>query len=172
MDKENSAESERVCKIESGCSATIDGLKLFMKEVTPHLLVQPEKDFQVTFNINAAPFVPKANAQPNFLNPTDLAQISSSKEIDPSEQKLLQKKQISKMYQYYNYLIFEKHKENLNDIDPSLRVLNKYYDKEVNRTVMVVNPKPETIRAAPGEKPAFKAEEPGKVVRYKRDKII
>ena len=91
-----------------------------MKEITPHLIHEPIskiKDFKVHFNIDARPFVPKGNTQPNFLNPTDLA-LSSSKENDPQEQKLLQKKQISKMYQYYNYLIFEKHKENLNNIPP------------------------------------------------------
>lgn len=67
------------------------------------------------------------------------------------EQTLLEKKrQISQMYQYYNYLIFEKNKESFNDINPDLRKMTYKYDTEVKNAYMTVQASPEVIKAAMG----------------------
>jgi len=42
------------------------------------------------------------------------------------------------MYQYYNYLIFEKNKEHFNDINPDLRKMTYKYDEEVKNAYMTV----------------------------------
>ena len=42
------------------------------------------------------------------------------------------------MYQYYNYLIFEKNKESFNDINPDLRKMTYKYDAEVKNAYMTV----------------------------------
>jgi hypothetical protein len=54
------------------------------------------------------------------------------------------------MYQYYNYLIFEKNKESFNDINPDLRKMTYKYDTEVKNAYMTVQASPEVIKAAMG----------------------
>lgn len=54
------------------------------------------------------------------------------------------------MYQYYNYLIFEKNKESFNDINPDLRKMTYKYDAEVKNAYMTVQASPEVIKAAMG----------------------
>ena len=54
------------------------------------------------------------------------------------------------MYQYYNYLIFEKNKESFNDINPDLRKMTYKYDSEVKNAYMTVQASPEVIKAAMG----------------------
>jgi len=54
------------------------------------------------------------------------------------------------MYQYYNYLIFEKNKESFNDINPDLRKMTYKYDNEVKNAYMTVQASPEVIKAAMG----------------------
>lgn len=54
------------------------------------------------------------------------------------------------MYQYYNYLIFEKNKEHFNDINPDLRKMTYKYDEEVKNAYMTVQASPEVIKAAMG----------------------
>lgn len=54
------------------------------------------------------------------------------------------------MYQYYNYLIFEKNKEHFNDINPDLRKMTYKYDAEVKNAYMTVQASPEVIKAAMG----------------------
>lgn len=54
------------------------------------------------------------------------------------------------MYQYYNYLIFEKNKESFNDINPDLRKMTYKYDQEVKNAYMTVQASPEVIKAAMG----------------------
>lgn len=54
------------------------------------------------------------------------------------------------MYQYYNYLIFEKNKEHFNDINPDLRKMTYKYDAEVKNSYMTVQASPEVIKAAMG----------------------
>lgn len=60
------------------------------------------------------------------------------------------KRQISQMYQYYNYLIFERNKESFNDINPDLRKMTYRYDSEVKNAYMTVQASPEVIKAAMG----------------------
>lgn len=54
------------------------------------------------------------------------------------------------MYQYYNYLIFEKNKDSFNDINPDLRKMTYKYDSEVKNAYMTVQASPEVIKAAMG----------------------
>lgn len=54
------------------------------------------------------------------------------------------------MYQYYNYLIFEKNKESFNDINPDLRKMTYKFDQEVKNAYMTVQASPEVIKAAMG----------------------
>jgi hypothetical protein len=70
--------------------------------------------------------------------------------VDPIQQQLEKKRQISQMYQYYNYLIFEKNKESFNDINPDLRKMTYKYDSEVKNAYMTVQASPEVIKAAMG----------------------
>ena len=69
---------------------------------------------------------------------------------DPAQSLLDKKRQISQMYQYYNYLIFEKNKEHFNDINPDLRKMTYKYDAEVKNSYMTVQASPEVIKAAMG----------------------
>ena len=66
------------------------------------------------------------------------------------KENLEKKRQISQMYQYYNYLIFEKNKESFNDINPDLRKMTYKYDSEVKNAYMTVQASPEVIKAAMG----------------------
>lgn len=54
------------------------------------------------------------------------------------------------MYQYYNYLIFEKNKESFHDIPSDLRKMTYKYDKDVKNAFMTVQASPEVIKAAMG----------------------
>ena len=56
------------------------------------------------------------------------ANSNKAEPVDPVQQQLERKRQISQMYQYYNYLIFEKNKESFNDINPDLRKMTYKYD--------------------------------------------
>ena len=97
------------------------------------------------------------------------------------------------MYQYYNYLIFEKNKESFNDINPDLRKMTYKYDAEVKNAYMTVQASPEVIKAAmgmnipqkkvedaPGPDSAEKAKKQAseessggkKVIRYSKDQIL
>ena len=60
------------------------------------------------------------------------------------------------MYQYYNYLIFERNKESFNDINPDLRKMTYKYDNEAKNAFMTVQASPEVIKAAMGMTPAEK----------------
>ena len=83
--------------------------------------------------------------------------IPASKE----EEALEKKRQISQMYQYYNYLIFEKNKESFNDINPDLRKMTYKYDPEVKSAFMTVQASPEVIKAAVGPIPSQKDDSEG-----------
>jgi hypothetical protein len=103
------------------------------------------------FNLDAAPFKPKAQAsQPvpissvtqldlGFAKSSLKPSVSGKSNEEDKEQTLLERKrQISQMYQYYNYLIFEKNKESFNDINPDLRKMTYKYDNEVKNAYMTV----------------------------------
>jgi len=86
-------------------------------------------------------------------SPLDLGFAKKSTEVDvedPEFSLLEKKRQISQMYQYYNYLIFEKNKEHFNDINPDLRKMTYKYDAEVKNAYMTVQASPEVIKAAMG----------------------
>ena len=68
------------------------------------------------------------------------------------------------MYQYYNYLIFERNKESFNDINPDLRKMTYRYDSEVKNAYMTVQASPEVIKAAMGMIPK-KTQPEGKLTR-------
>ena len=74
--------------------------------------------------------------------------------VSKEEEALEKKRQISQMYQYYNYLIFEKNKESFNDINPDLRKMTYKYDPEVKSAFMTVQASPEVIKAAVGPIPS------------------
>ena len=76
--------------------------------------------------------------------------MNNSSEIDMAQHNLDKKRQISQMYQYYNYLIFEKNKDSFNDINPDLRKMTYKYDSEVKNAYMTVQASPEVIKAAMG----------------------
>ena len=115
------------------------------------------------FNLDAAPFKPKSFGNQQAISSvtqldlgfakSSLRQPSASGKSneEDKEQSLLEKKrQISQMYQYYNYLIFEKNKESFNDINPDLRKMTYKYDNEVKNAYMTVQASPEVIQAAMG----------------------
>jgi hypothetical protein len=75
------------------------------------------------------------------------------------------------MYQYYNYLIFEKNKESFNDINPDLRKMTYKYDSEVKNAYMTVQASPEVIKAAMGmNQNSTKADKPSTSVPNPADK--
>jgi len=157
-EKENS--QKKLVKIQSDISAVISGLKCFLQEFASDLVFNVSENF---FNIDAEPFTPKPD-QFTVNNsklagaggpgsPLDLSFVkkSNDKDAEDPEQSLLEKKrQISQMYQYYNYLIFEKNKEHFNDINPDLRKMTYKYDAEVKNAYMTVQASPEVIKAAMG----------------------
>lgn len=85
----------------------------------------------------------------NFAS-TKGAQSKDQVLLDPAQQQLENKRQISQMYQYYNYLIFEKNKESFNEINPDLRKMTYKFDNEVKNGYMTVQASPEVIQAAMG----------------------
>lgn len=147
-------------KIQSDISAVISGLNCFLQEFATDLVYSVSENF---FNIDAEPFIPKPNqfAVNNShlsglsvpTSPLDLGFAKKSTEVDvedPEFSLLEKKRQISQMYQYYNYLIFEKNKEHFNDINPDLRKMTYKYDAEVKNAYMTVQASPEVIKAAMG----------------------
>lgn len=75
------------------------------------------------------------------------------------------------MYQYYNYLIFEKNKESFNEINPDLRKMTYKYDNEVKNGYMTVQAYPEVIKAAMGLHDKKKGFEEGHGVKDKIEAI-
>ena len=152
-EKENSP--KKLVKIQSDISAVICGLKCFLQECASDLVFNVSENF---FNIDAKPFTPKPdqfaanNSQLGSSGPgLDLGFAKASSDNEDPQQSLLEKKrQISQMYQYYNYLIFEKNKEHFNDINPDLRKMTYKYDAEVKNAYMTVQASPEVIKAAMG----------------------
>ena len=175
-DKENRV-VRRNGKVTASQTAVISGLKVILMEQAEKLVKDVTEDF---FNIDAKPFTPKA-ARPaapiDMLKPA--VRTSSS---DPAMSQLEKKRQVAQMYQYYNYLIFEKNKESFNDINPDLRKMTYKYDDEVKNSYMTVQASPEVIKAAMGmnvhrKEPAGKgaeanteADEP-KMRKYTRDQV-
>lgn len=72
------------------------------------------------------------------------------------------------MYQYYNYLIFERNKDSFNDINPDLRKMTYKYDNEVKNAYMTVQASPEVIKAAMGIPPQSQRK-PGERIKYSKD---
>ena len=142
-DKEN--KGIKLGKISSEHSAVISGLKCFLSETTK-LVSNLSEDY---FNLDAKPFMPK-KAAPG-LNLKSISKSDNNKEpLDPVTEQLEKKRQISQMYQYYNYLIFEKNKESFNDINPDLRKMTYKFDQESKHAFMTVTASPEVIKAAMG----------------------
>ena len=85
------------------------------------------------------------------MNLKSISKSDNNKEpLDPVTEQLEKKRQISQMYQYYNYLIFEKNKESFNDINPDLRKMTYKFDQESKHAFMTVTASPEVIKAAMG----------------------
>ena len=108
----------------------------------------------MNFGLNSK--LPTSTSQPNSIgipSSTDLptsANQATASEQDTETKQLEKKRQISQMYQYYNYLIFEKNKDSFNDINPDLRKMTYKYDSEVKNAYMTVQASPEVIKAAMG----------------------
>ena len=154
LDKENS--QHRVCKISSHHACIVSGLKCLLTEQATDFAANVLEDYG--FNLEAKPFKPKPATEVKS-NPLDLSAFNSAggasssnkgEPADPVQQQLEKKRQISQMYQYYNYLIFEKNKESFNDINPDLRKMTYKYDQEVKNAYMTVQASPEVIKAAMG----------------------
>ena len=164
-DKEN---HKRAGFVRSDFESVISGLKKYLGEVGTELTHNITENF---FNLDAQPFRPAAK-KAALSNPLDLNSFATTKSAtaagEPQPAAGLQKKQqISQMYQYYNYLIFEKNKESFNDINPDLRKMTYKYDNEVKNSYMTVTASPEVIKAAmgmniPQAKQPVSAEDPGK----------
>lgn len=128
-DKENS--QHRVCKISSQHACIVSGLKCLLTEQATDFAANVLEDYG--FNLEAKPFKPKpvtevkAGLDLSMLNSAG-ANSNKAEPVDPVQQQLERKRQISQMYQYYNYLIFEKNKESFNDINPDLRKMTYKYD--------------------------------------------
>ena len=134
----------------------ISGLKIYLDETALEYISDINESF---FNLDAKPFKPKAKDAGPTQGPAIDFGFMKQKSIDEAgktpeeieQLNLLEKKrQISQMYQYYNYLIFEKNKESFNDINPDLRKMTYKYDNEVKNAYMTVQASPEVIKAAMG----------------------
>ena len=172
-DKEN---HKRAGFVRSDFESVISGLKKYLSEVGTELTHNITENF---FNLDAQPFRPAAKKAEKLSNPLDLNSFAATKSGpatgEPQPPAGLQKKQqISQMYQYYNYLIFEKNKESFNDINPDLRKMTYKYDNEVKNSYMTVTASPEVIKAAMGMN-VPQAKQPGsaekEIVKPKEEEV-
>lgn len=104
-------------------------------------------------------------------------QLAADGQLTTEEKKkqdtLEKKRQISQMYQYYNYLIFERNKDSFNDINPDLRKMTYKYDNEVKNAYMTVQASPEVIKAAMGiPPPNQQPKKPGERIKYSREAMV
>ena len=175
--KEVNTQPRKTLRVLCDYSAVIVGLKTYLSEVASDLVANVTEDF---FNPDAAEFKPTKELKPpsdvdhqlpphileqlhiqaaTSVSDTDSAnvQISADGKMTTEEKKkqdtLEKKRQISQMYQYYNYLIFERNKDSFNDINPDLRKMTYKYDNEVKNAYMTVQASPEVIKAAMGIPP-------------------
>lgn len=188
----------KTLKVLCDYSAVIVGLKTYLTEVAADLVVNATEDF---FNPNAAEFKPTKELKPpsdiehqlpphileqlqiqareSSVSDSDSAnvQISADGKMTIEEKKkqdtLEKKRQISQMYQYYNYLIFERNKDSFNDINPDLRKMTHKYDNEVKNAYMTVQASPEVIKAAMGiPPPNQQPKKAGERIKYSREAML
>ena len=131
--------ARKCCKIQSEHSAVISGLKCFLQEFANEQVCNVVEN---CFNLDAEPFTPKKqHSVGSSTVPLDLgfAQTPIQKSEGTAQEQILERKrQISQMYQYYNYLIFEKNKESFNVINPDLTKMTYKYDTEVKNAYMTL----------------------------------
>lgn len=174
----------KTMRIVSEHTAVISALKCFLTEQAPDLVANLSEDFfnldatpfkpttstkkvsGATESTESKPMPPELLKDLHMQSQQSTAsdQLSSAREqldidgltVEERETiaNLEKKRQISQMYQYYNYLIFERNKESFNDINPDLRKMTYKYDAEAKSAFMTVQASPEVIKAAMGMIPA------------------
>jgi hypothetical protein len=103
-------------------------------------------------NLNAQPFIPRPSLKTSNPFLPLMPGKHSPKKRSGSEEVVEKKRQISDLFQYYNFLLFNQHKDSFNSINPDLLKMSFKYDPELKNGYMTVQSRPEIMKAALGGK--------------------